>query len=94
MAHIAAGDKASSEGRVCDDLDAELPHGLQESDALILDVQGEGRVLDLDGRDGVDSVCPTKGRSRDLGESDVFELSGSRERIKILVHKSKKHSLA
>jgi len=66
LAYVAAGDEAPSEGRICDDLDAKFPRGLQESDGLILDVQGEGRVLDLDGGDGVDGVCPAKGGSRDF----------------------------
>ena len=79
MTYVATGDEAPSEGRVCDDLDAEFPRGLQEPDGLILDVQSEGRVLDLDGKNGVDSVRPAKSRSRDLRESEVFNLPGSRE---------------
>jgi hypothetical protein len=44
-----------------------------------LDVQGEWRVLNLDGRDGVEGMHSTKGNSRDFGESEVFDLPGSRE---------------
>ena len=79
MTCIAAGDETPSEGRISNDLDPKLPSGLQEADGLVLDVQGEWRVLDLDGGDGVDGVCPAKGRSRDLGESEVFDLPGPRE---------------
>jgi len=60
--HVATSDESSSERRVCDDFDPEFPRSLQESDGLILDVQSEGRVFDFDGGDGVNSMCPTKGR--------------------------------
>ena len=76
---MPAGDETPPEWRVRDDLDAEFPRSLQEPDGLILNVQGEGGVLDLDGRDGVDCVYPTKGRSGDFREPEVFDLSGSRE---------------
>jgi hypothetical protein len=59
-------------GKICDDLDAELRCGLHESDGPALDVQGEWRVLNFGGRDGVCDVCPTKGKGRDLGGSEVF----------------------
>ena len=79
MTYVATGDEASSEGRVCDNLDAEFPRGLQEPNGLVLDVQGEGRILDLDSGDRVDGMRPAKGRSRDLGESEMFDLPGSGE---------------
>ena len=79
LTYVAAGDETTSKGGTCDDLDAEFPRGLQEPDGIILDVQGEGRVLDLDSGDGVDGVCPAKSWSRDLVESNVFDLPGSGE---------------
>ena len=78
LTYVAAGDEAPSERGVCDDFDAKFPRGLQESDGLVLNVQGERRVFDLDSGDGVDGVCPTEGRSRNLRESEVFDLPGSR----------------
>ena len=78
LTHVAAGDETPPEGRVCDDLDPEFSRSLQQSNGVILDVQGEGRVFDLDSRDGMDGMRPTKSQSRDLRESDVFDLPGSR----------------
>ena len=63
-------------GRVYDDFDTELPRCLHESDGPVLDVQGEWRVLNLDGCDG--GMRPTKSRTRDLGESEVFGLPSPR----------------
>jgi hypothetical protein len=66
---------------VCDDLDDELPRGLRGVNGLALDVRDQGgeQVFNQGARDEVDVVYPTKGRSRDLGESEVFDLPGSRE---------------
>lgn len=51
-------------GRELDcNLNAKLSRGLQGSD-----VQGEGRVLNLDDRNAVDGVCLTKGKSGDPWE--------------------------
>ena len=83
LAYVAAGDETPSERSIRDDLDAEFPRGLQESDGLILNIQGEGRVLNLDGRDGVDGVCPAKSRSRDLTESEMFNFSSPIEGSRI-----------
>lgn len=60
--HVATSDESPSERRVRDDFDPEFSRSLQESDGFILDVQGEGRVFDFDGGNGVNSMCPTKGR--------------------------------
>ena len=77
MTHITASNETPSEGSVCDDLDSEFPRGLHESDSVGLDVQGKSRVFDLDGRNRMNGMCPTKGRSRDLTEPDVSDFSSS-----------------
>ena len=76
LTYVATGDETPAKGSVCDDLDSKLPRSLQDSNRLILDVQGEGGIFNLDGRDWVDQVCPAKGRSRNLREPDVFDLPG------------------
>ena len=63
MTHVAASDETPSEGRVRDDLDAELPCGLQKSNSLVLNIQGEGRIFYFNGCDRVDGVRSTKSRS-------------------------------
>jgi hypothetical protein len=55
------------------------PRGIHKSDCPALDVQGELQVLNLDGRDGVEGMRSTKGKSRDLGEFEVFDLPDLRE---------------
>lgn len=76
--HKTASEQAPSKGRVSNDLHAEFPRGLQKPDGLPFDVQGERRVLYLDGRDWVHCVCPAEGRSGDLRKPNVFDLPGSR----------------
>jgi hypothetical protein len=67
-------------GRVCDDLDARLPRGLHESDGPALDVQGEWRVLNLDGRDGVGACALRRAKAEILeGPRCLFNLLGSRK---------------
>lgn len=56
----------------------EIPHGQGSG------TQGGGQVLNPDGRDGVDDMHPTKGRSRELGESEVLNFLAL-ERMNILV---------
>ena len=74
--YVAASEETPPERSVGDDLDPEFPRGFQEPDGLILDVQREGRVLDLDGGDGVNGMCSAKGRSGDLRQSNMSELPG------------------
>ena len=45
--YVFAGDEATAEGRVRDDLDPKLASGLQQPDLLVLDVSREGRIFDL-----------------------------------------------
>lgn len=77
LTHVATSDETPAEGSVRDNLYIKVPGSLQKSDGFILNVQGEWRIFDLDGRYRMDCVCPAKGRSRDLAESDVFDLSNS-----------------
>ena len=73
---ISACEKATSDGRVGDDLDAELARGLQHRILFVLDVEGERRVLDLDRRDGVHGVCTAESRRRDLRQAEVLHFPG------------------
>ena len=50
------------------------PRGPHKSDGPDLDVQGEWRS-----HDGVEGMCSTKGKSRDLGVFEVFDLPDFRE---------------
>ena len=64
--HVFACDETTSERSIRYDRDTELASGLQQTDLLVLDVQGEGRILDLDGSDRVDGMCAPKSRCGDL----------------------------
>ena len=76
--HVFARQEAASQRRVCDDSDAELTRCLEETDLLVLDVEREGRVLDLDGRNGVHRVCTPQALRRAFGKTDVLHFPGSR----------------
>ena len=48
--------------------------GLEESDLVVLDVECEGRVLDLDGRDGVHSMRASERIRGYLGKAKMLDL--------------------
>ena len=54
--HVFPSEEASSDRGVCNDLDPKLAGGLEQGVLLVLDVEGEGRVLHLQCGDWVDGV--------------------------------------
>ena len=60
-------EEPAAERRVRDDLDAKLASSLEQRDRVVLDVEREGRVFDLQCRDGVHGVRAAEGGGRDLG---------------------------
>ncbi len=54
--YILTGDQSSSKGRVCHDRDTELSGSLEEGDLVGFDIEDQGRVFDLESRDGMDRV--------------------------------------
>jgi hypothetical protein len=57
--------------------DAEFSGCLEQGDLGVFDVEHEGRVLDLEGSDGVDCVCPAESLGGALRETEVFDFSFS-----------------
>lgn len=72
---VCAREHAPPDRRVCDNGDAELARGLQHVDLGRLDIEREGRVLDLDGGDGVDGVRTTQRSGTALAQAEVFDLA-------------------
>lgn len=74
--HILPCDKPTAERRICDDCNAELARDLKEPNLLVLDIEREGRVLDLQRRDRVHGMCAPKCVCRALREAEVLYLAG------------------
>lgn len=66
------GEQAAAQGRVCDDLDSELARGREDPDLRVLDVETEGRVLELGGGN---QMCAAESRGRRFGEAEVFDFA-------------------
>lgn len=64
--HILPGEQPTSEGRIRNDLDAELARGGEQPDLGVLDVEGKRRIFDLHGRNRVDRVRAAESLSRNL----------------------------
>lgn len=78
-AHVFAGDEASPERRVRDDLDPELARRFEQPDLGVLDVEREGRILDLQCQDGVHGVCAAERLFGDFRQADVLDLASPEE---------------
>ena len=73
--HPLAEEEAVPKRRVRDDLDSELARRLEQRGLLVLNVERNGRMFDLDCRDGVHGVCAAKGFGADLREPKVLDLT-------------------
>jgi hypothetical protein len=73
--HKLASEEPASEGRVRDDLDAELAAGGEQVNLGVLNVEREGRVLDLHRGYGVHGVRAAQGVGRDFGKAEVLDFS-------------------
>lgn len=67
--------ETAAERRVRDDLDAEFAGGLQETDLGVLNVEREGRVLDLDCSDWVHSMSSAQRLRGHLGKAKVLDFT-------------------
>ena len=65
----------TADGRVRDDRDAELAARVEEVDGRALDVEGQGKVVDLRGCDGGDGASAAEGGGGALGEAGVADLA-------------------
>jgi hypothetical protein len=64
--HVLPCEQPTSEGRIRNDLDAELARGGEQPDLGVLDVERKRRIFDLHGRNRVDRVCAAESLSRNL----------------------------
>lgn len=69
-----AGEEAAAERGVGDDGDAELAAGAQQ--VVVLNVEREGRVLDLDGVNVGDLAGAAQGGGAALAQAEVLDLAG------------------
>ena len=74
-AYVLTSQETTTKRRVGDNSDAELLARFEESDLLVFDIEREGRVLDLEGRDGVHRMRATESLLRAFGQANVANLS-------------------
>lgn len=75
------GEKTASERSVRYDGDAQLVGGPEEVDLGVFNIEGEGRVFDLNRGDRMHSVGSTEGCSRALGQPQIPDLSLSKAHV-------------
>lgn len=70
-----AGKDTTGERRVGDKGDVQLLAGLHDADLGVLDIEGEWRVFDLVGGDGVNGVGTAEGSGGSLRDTQVLDLA-------------------
>ena len=73
--YVFPGEQPTSKRTVRDDRRPELSCGLEQPNLLVLDVEREGGVLDLEGRNGVHRVCAPERLGGALGEAEMLHLA-------------------
>jgi len=68
-------EKTTTKRTVSNNFHSEFASGFQEGDLVIFDRELERRVFNLDGGDGMDGVCTSKGSTGAFGEANVSDLS-------------------
>lgn len=76
------GEDTTGERGVGDKGDVQLLAGLHDPDLGILDIEGEWRVFDLVGGDGMDRVGAAEGSGGSLRDTQVLDLASPRENQK------------
>lgn len=70
-----ASEHTTTDRRVGNDGNTELTAGLEETDLVALDIQGEGRVFNLNCIDVLHLACSTKRFAAALRETDILDLA-------------------
>lgn len=76
------GEDTTGERGVGDKGDVQLLARLHDADLGILDIEGEWRVFDLVGGDGMDRVGTAEGSGGSLRDTQVLDLASPRENQK------------
>jgi hypothetical protein len=70
--YILSGDQTPSKGRVGNNFDSKLTGRVEDVDFWVFDVKREGRILHLDGSNGVHFLSPTQSVRRAFRQPEIF----------------------